>query len=740
MSNPIFETIDLIAKSNNNTVYKVFSYKEDEDFCALWGLDAGVDHPQDSITSRLKSWNEELDEDEELGEDKELTVVIVWDGMPTGPGDTLNVSGFVSPHDWAMVASWIIYKNPCLQNLKLRVLILKADPSASSFAFRSLFAFQNALPWIQDYQVVGKEAMVMAAMDEKDLAWQRQALPPKSRDMAMFVNDLLDPSRVLTTYPDDDGDDRGHKHYIDLTKYLWIQNLLKPGTRHSVANLIAPTVLASGLPNNPLNNFREMAMEEISSGSLMRRALISTLKEIGFLEMNSQNPQANQPNNGLLMRYNPGNLGDIFGRRENIQFVLLDDQFDLGYDHVLAYTLFGESEQNCWNGNTADRKTYDWNTNMRTGSLACHKNIDWLIGRLNDLSSPICDWKQPQYLFEGECDVLFLDLRLWEDENQELRSTEIQKIRCVAEQLLGNTPASDVSTSFEQAFEAAQEACDNLDEFPLKALTLLPLLLSHVDRTLPIVLFTSSHQRVVSEMLRDFPNIITSFAKPLISGYGEAISPADSVKDLEDAIKKAIALYEARIAWKRICELVPTDAQFCYYFQQNGQEQNVEVQVDFSRTTPRLAEMFKTCVFGDSVYESISQPWEFLESMVAQAVMYNYDRITAEGCRGEVAEALKRTRNAKTHGDLDQDSFGDIKARWVAVLQLLFLVDFLQGNCRAGVDPQFAPNIYPPNTRGPQDVLGTLANTVTHEDYREFLNEKTEQAMRNLLLHFGLLQ
>ena len=714
------------------TEVKVFSYKEDEDFCALWGLD---NNSKDSITKRLKSWAIKY-------KNKELTVVIVWDGMPTGQGDTLNVSGFVSPHDWAMVASWLIYKNSCLQDMKLRVLILNVEPSASSFASRSLFAFQNALPWIQDYRVVGSWSMANLIFDavkaeeadihvdeENLLSWLRQTFLPKNRDLEMFVKDLLNPSRVLTTYFDDD-----HKYHVKLTHELWKHNLLKAETRHSVANLVAPAILAFGLPNA----FNQEALGKISQGSRLRRALISTLKEIGFLEMNSQNPQANQPNNGLLMRCNPGSLGDIFGRRENIQFVLLDDQFDLGYDHVLAYTLFGESEQNCWNGNTADRKTYDWNTNMRTGSLACHKNIDWLIGRLNDLSSPICDWKQPQYLFEGECDVLFLDLRLWEDENQELRSTEIQKIRCVAEQLLGNTPASDVSTSFEQAFEAAQEACDNLDEFPLKALTLLPLLLSHIDRTLPIVLFTSSHQRVVSEMLQDFPNIITSFAKPLISGYGEAISPADSVKDLEDAIKKAIALYEARIAWKRICNITLTNACFKYIEGRVIRCRTVTFNGRETELRPRLAELFETCVFGNSIYESISLPWELLEYEIARCINGEYDRIITIGNRGEVAEALKLTRNAKTHGNLDRDSFGDIKARWVAVLQLLFLLDFLEGHMRNGCD-RLDLSTNSPTTRGPEYVLWSLANTVIHPCDRQSLYEETEQAMRVLLQKYCLL-
>ena len=711
---PIFEVIYMICDGdpNDNTAYKVFSYKDPKNFRDLWGLDAGDDLSKDSITTRLKCWAKNYT-------NKELTVVIVWDGMPTAQGDTLNVSGFVSPHDWAMAVSWSIYnkkKNPCLKDLKLRIFILKVDPSVSSFASLSLFAFQNALPWIQDYRVVGpdREAMVIAAIADgpDELALQRQAFPPEYRNMEMFIRDLLDPSRVLTTYPCDDLE---RKHYIELTKDLWIQNLLKAETRHSVANLVAPTVLAWGLPNNPSNSFRDRALKNISKGSPMRRALISTLRDIGFLKT-SLNGSSNTTN-GLLLRYNPGL--DVFERQKNIRFVLVDDQFDLGYDHVLAYTLFGESKPKRWCSGQNGSLRYDWNTGKK-GSLTCDKNLDWL---LEYLDNSICDWTQPQYLFKDKCDVLFLDLRLW-DEKENSSKEVMKKIICVANQLLENT--SNIPPKLVEALEAAKEARDNEIVFPPKALTLLPLLLSCIDRTLPIVLFTSSHQRVVSEMLQDFPNVITSFVKPLISGYGELISPEDSMSDLEDAIKKAIELHEARIAWKRICDLEPRDACFIL---EGDQEECVLVSFNKRLEELRLClvELFETCAFGDSVYESISLPWEFLEYEVARCNK-GYERIKPQkDSRGDLAAALKRTRNAKTHGNLERNAFRDVNARCVALLQLLFLLDFLENKCR-GTGQYKSMGRCPPKTKGPIDVLWIL----NHSDSWESLTEETQQALQNL--------
>ena len=602
----VFVKVVKTLAGKSSTKVKVFSYKENTDFCILWGLDNSDNLSNDSITKRLKYWNQECQE----RNDEEITVVIVYDGMPRSTGDTISVGDFVGPHDWAMAASWSIYENPCLKNLKLRILILNVHPSEGSFASRSLFAFQNALPWIQDYRIVSPDAesMVTVAMDKDPglLAWQRQALPPESRDMEMFVKDLLDPERILTTYP---ADDLGRKHYIELTRESWTQNLLKPRNRHSVANLVAPAILAFGLPNE----FSQTALKHISQGSLMRRALFSTLREIDFLETSMPNPS--NARNGLLAQI-PSIKGGVFfsERLQNIRFVLVDDHFDLGYDHILGYTIFGKKWDNANATETGGDLTY-------CGSLTTHGNIEWLLKHLETVfSNPICDWQQPRYL-DAECDVLFLDLRLWEDKNRKSRKIVIQNILCAANRLLGSTLPKSVSREFKQAFDSAKNVCENPDQFSPEALTLLPLLLSHIDRTLPIVLFTSSHQRVVSEMLQDHPNIITSFVKPLISGYGEAISPTDSVSDLENAIKKAIELHQVRIAWKRICELKPTNA--CFDITDDATPSTPRcVQVDFSsrkdQLRPRLAELFETCVFGN-VYESISLPWEFLEYEV---VMY----------------------------------------------------------------------------------------------------------------------
>ena len=363
--------------------------------------------------------------------------------------------------------------------------------------------------------------------------------------------------------------------------------------------------------------------------------------------------------------------------------------------------------------------------------------------------NPVRDWNQPRYLFDGECDVLFLDLRLWEDEDTIKRGDVIKQILDAATKLLGATQPVCVSPNFAQAFNAAKRTTSQTsDEFPPEALTLLPLLLSHIDRTLPIVLFTSSHQRVVSEMLRDRPNIIATFVKPLIIGYGKEISPTDSVRDLEDAIREAIRLHDARIAWKRICELEAKDVWFGYEY---GVVGNVGVSVQFNgkeeEIRPRLARIFETCVFGNSVYEAISKPWEFLERNFRNspdAKNIKYDQILTIGAfmvdkeRNRVAFALKLTQNAKVHCELEEDSFENVEAGRVALLQLLFLLDFLAETCQQEYAGHKEKAVTRSRSKGPEYVLRILANQVRKPETRMFLHRETEAAMRKLLAEYGL--
>ena len=410
--------------------------------------------------------------------------------------------------------------------------------------------------------------------------------------------------------------------------------------------------------------------------------------------------------------------------------MLVDDHFDRGYHHILGYTLFGEDYDGC----KATQGDNSWKF-KHNHSLNCYSSLEWLLEYLKNLKHPIDNWKQPRYLFDNKnakrCDVLFLDLRLWEDENKESRRKVIQKIFCAAKRLLGCTLPKEVSPEFARAFEAAQDDPDKLE-----ALTLLPLLLSHVDRTLPIVLFTSSHQRVVLEMLQNCPNVITSFAKPLISGYGEPITPSHSISDLEEAIEKAINLHEARIAWKRISELEPQQRSFYY------NDEKHKIKFDREKLRARIGMLFERCLYTRepfSPFEEIDKPWELLEELVVQnspPPLPDNCQLTPSGgqVRG-LAWALKENRNEKTHGKLVKEKFDQDpdRTRQVLILQFLFLLNFLGTKKKwEGKLKSWAPETLICSTeRGLGRVLCNLAKNV-RGGRRRWLDRGTVSALTKL--------
>ena len=80
----------------------------------------------------------------------------------------------------------------------------------------------------------------------------------------------------------------------------------------------------------------------------------------------------------------------------------------------------------------------------------------------------------------------------------------------------------------------------------LIVLSLLPRLLALTDFSLPIVLFSSTGQRKIIELLKPYGNIITDFEKPRFTGLETADLVARTEASFASAIEKASRLLDAR--------------------------------------------------------------------------------------------------------------------------------------------------------------------------------------------------
>jgi hypothetical protein len=564
-------------KPQDSNGFLLVSYSED--FTELWNLN------EESEAGLLK-WIL-------AGEDENRTIIIVWDGTPSSYETTINIANYVTPYDWALACTWACLKGlnsnsnrndieKRLPHLRILILDLCSQEYASSFAYNTFASVGHALTWIQVFQPIQSETTERMAMEiatdshsEDILALLRSAVPPGSLGMDTFYEDILNPKRVLSLR--EAQADRDRFSMLASMKNLWKSHLVKPGDRHTVGNLLGPMFLMQGLPK-PL---RKLAEKKITRGFPLRSAL-KTLIDVVELSGVTDDESSRAPTRGILAQLSKD--VDLFSRLTNIRFLLVDDQFFLGFHHCLAYLLFGAK----YDGgveieDSLSLKAKEWVYQSEgLGKLTCtispHKVFEVLesLGRIND-------WRTPHAL-DLDSDILLLDLRLWTTSNPSDRTDFFVRLLSICDKL-GVDPILDAENSlfdpaFKSAFTRARELVqgnktregagakqnENAEEVSqtrkysesneLEALALLPLLISLCDPSLPIILFSSTHQRIIVEMLSHKANIVTDFAKPILTGYGDEGSAAELVVDIQKAIGKAIRLHESRLIWLEIVERV----------------------------------------------------------------------------------------------------------------------------------------------------------------------------------------
>jgi len=677
----------------------VFSYRAD--FAALWGIgesNGGLDSVVQGLAGRA------------------LTLVIAWDGQPEDTAaDVVAVGRYVTPYEWAAALSLVLYRryaeNPeCWPKTRILIFDIASHnfPAKDDlFVKRSLFAFHNAFPWIQDYRPVERADgnMVEAVIVDGDpgaYALLRQAIPPEYCGAECLIEDIAAPQRVLTTFEDDNS----HLDALEAFAESWRQQFLKAGSRHDVANLLGPMLLSRGLPAK--------VQETILTNALPRLALHDLVVQIGLLgEVPNQDDNAGI---GLLVDGGP------FGRLNGVGFLLVDDQYRLGYQHILGHAIFDKAYHP--NGATISDNVWQYQDNRKLAKLKCVHACDLICDLFPDDKVKIADWALPRRLALPDSDVLLLDLRLWLDSQIDLRKDVMKRLIQVCNNL-GTKKIQD--DKFHRAFAAAEaisisEQTSNKSE--LTALALLPLLLSHYDPSLPIVLFSSTHQREVLEMVGHRPNIITGFSKPLLTGYGDGQRPEEAVSGLVAALKRALRLHEARSIWIRLCddgfkwerpyppfmtrEVQGQTTSNWTWNEDNGAylpestiapeyayKPKLILQPDHLRK--RLAFIYRHYLLSEKYYDFASVPRELVEGALTPPMspLLVGTRIFAGLCprgidniRNELEACLRNCRNRKAHGHAEYPDSSEKLDLWrlISFLQFHILLDWIIGKEQPFVD------------------------------------------------------
>jgi len=325
---------------------------------------------------------------------------------------------------------------------------------------------------------------------------------------------------------------------------------------------------------------------------------------------------------------------------------------------------------------------------------------------------------EPTGMLDGLGEVLWLDLRLWPTGDKKMRRDLLKMILVVLEAEPRWIPATDGETVdrwIERAREA-REAAQNLvktgwdshsdaDDYAneLKALTLLPLLLSRADPSLPIVIFSATRQREVDKRLRICPNIVLDFTKPTV---GHVMATAATVRDdFVHALKTAEQLAALRPLWRRIVGLkglrkgdlpAPRVGHGLRMQQPTGRYRylDAEWQLDGPQTKKRLERLFELATRADlrammpATYEVLEAGYSEVETKRALA---NIDVLWGAGepmtsnqprsvaVRRELAQALYDIRRHWVRGlaKHEDPAYEEVLAPWACAALLWALLEVL---------------------------------------------------------------
>ncbi|MDX6404501.1 MAG: hypothetical protein QOH70_1956 [Blastocatellia bacterium] len=658
------------------------------------------------------------------------TIIVVWDGTPP-PDSTIDIQAYVTPYDWALACSWAIFKRTksdstgvtAYPQLRILILDISAEVGLETFA-PNAFQAVRAVSWVQVYRPVHSknDAAVIASMntDDRSVSLLRSAVPIGSFGFGELCNDLLNPERVLSMAAAQmEGDKRP---VLKTLARIWESNLLNSDNRHHVANLMAPLILTQALPAA----LRGLVEGKIANGRPLRTALKTIVRELGFGKIRSSTTSLSDQ--GILREVLAA--PDVFDRNHNLSFLLIDDQYTLGYGVLLASVLFGNDYYSFECDQTADGNRFA----TVDDEFRCEANAESILVFLKGFGR-VNDWRQPRLLrLDPQVDILFLDLRLWSDsENRRAFLRHLLEV-CGSLGIEPLTNAADPSfdSAFKQAYERAQAEVKNGQDGAgeIEPLALFPLLLSHFDASLPIILFSSTHQWVILELVRHRQNIIADFTKPLLEGYAEVIDPARHLNDLSGAINKAIEMHESRCIWERLAEVDQvTGAQFSWTSRpvfeitipQNSMRLSVynassapsikaknkggylRTRYDAGSAAPKLndeelrvllADYYKRYILSGNSFDFATVPWEMLEgNLIPDPILDDpylrnpaFDLSDTLDPRNYVARVNQNMRNKKAHGQVKPPHNSRVEAdfRLVAKLAFMFLLDFLQDSITPG--------------------------------------------------------
>jgi hypothetical protein len=664
-------TRETLRKILHNTDACVFSYQSD--FESLWNSDfPKSSHPAD--------------------------IVIIWDGVPAllGGANT-GIRNYLTVYDWAAMMALRaerFRKRPAEgSSPDVRVHVLEAcsrDEFPGSFGVTTAPLIGSLLPWLRVYDL-------------------------KRESMASMIRALVE-TPATSSHPTlrQHANTENGTNSAQLIQTLWTSELTRAGKRHSVANIIGPTAMARQLTQLGFDPDGELRASTSERPGDLRRHFWRLLEAARILPTLEAKPA--RIRRGALggIADEPFVVEDLLGRFKQLRFALVDDQADAGFHDVLAALLLGSPRREMAAEDLAGRTRFSasYNGDFSLSSFdEPEMLLRWLV---STAGKPSKKWhearvlgKQPSYLATTtniatdsmpEFDILFLDLRLHgiADVSAETKAAQlwVRRLLDFHSAHEGGLYDKDFGLSLDKADSLRQvvEGAKRFGSDPSNVthVALLPILLSACDPSIPIILFSSAQQRSITDLLRPFPNIITTFSKPTVTGYtsDDKESAKLLVPRLIDGLRTALLLHERRFIWelmtdfnltsaveppcviyvgKKVSGGPPGDGENPIIQTPTGQAFNVRgaPKTGFCRNVwykRRLFELVLSFVTGPDGVANIFSPYEFVDSTLGYPYRKaDVDRVNIEfvdprvnGCSIGLpfVQDTKTARNKALHGHL----------------------------------------------------------------------------------------
>lgn len=509
----VTEVLQLIAGTTKATV---FSYGDD--FSVIWKIV--------SVSSQRQNLKD---------------LVIVWDGIPSGNTGKVATAPYLTPIDFAVALSLSIHdavedRKAAEKTLQpdeppvppvpaeypeLRILILDLDSrhisSSPAVRFVKEFPWRSlmSMPWVRLFRpAVAHES----EWDAVNLIENLRTDP--ARDRVPTMKEAL-----ATSKPD-----------LDAIRRVWASFLAKPSEaddHHALANLIGPAILIGDATHRD-DNVKALRAEMTALG------LVAPADDKNL-------PTVERPWVDL----------DELEGPERVKFLLIDDQWRQGWGEFVCKAL---------------GVPFDEEPGIPCASIGKKEGVivkssesaTWIVDKIQKLDDEKALNQRFRLVIDDDpnfAEILLLDLRLFSGRPITVEADFIARVFQIAKKYHQRNPADDLDFAWpgfsdeeiarveSWLVEANKKGATNdlrNDSRYHEALTLLPRVLSFVDPTLPIVIFSSTSKRRVAENVKNHANIYSRFAKLTFDGQPIKQSLELVKKTFTDAINLSVRLAASR--------------------------------------------------------------------------------------------------------------------------------------------------------------------------------------------------